>query len=93
MPLSLALHFANITTHTGVSRIFFCLGDVRVNLPELTWSVSYSIVNLLLCYKNNSTSHTHGAINMLFNTIVTDHYGGREGKHGYHLLNSILSKY
>ena len=26
-------------------------------------------------------------------SIVTDHYRGREGKHGYHLLHLILSMY
>ena len=60
MPLGLALHFANETTHTEMSRDFFCLGDARLNFPEFTWSVSYTIVNLLTFYKNNSTSHTWG---------------------------------
>ena len=89
MPLGLALHFAVETTHTGMSRDVFCLGSARLNIPEFTWSVSYSIVNLLMFYKI-AVPHPHGAIKMLFNTIVTDHYGGREGKHGYHLFYSIL---
>ena len=38
MPLGLALHFANETTHTGMSRDFLCLGGVRLNFPEFTWS-------------------------------------------------------
>ena len=60
MSLGLALHFANETTHPGMSRDFFGSGDVRLNFPEFTWSVSYSIVNLLMFYKNDSTSHTRG---------------------------------
>ena len=39
------------------SRDFFCLGGVRLNFTEFTWSVSYSIVKLLMFYKNNGTSH------------------------------------
>ena len=57
MHLSLALHFANETTHTGISRDSFCIGDVRLNFHEFTWSVSYFIVNLMMFYKNSSTSH------------------------------------
>ena len=34
------LHFPIKTTHTGTSREPFCLGNVRLNLPESTWSVS-----------------------------------------------------
>ena len=92
MPLSLALHFAIEMTHTGMLRDFLSLGGVRLNFPEFTWSVSYFIVELLMLYKN-IVCHTHGAINMLFNTIVTNHYEGREDKHGYHLLYLILSMY
>ena len=38
-----------------MSRDLFCLGGVRLNFPEFTWSVSYSIAKLLLFYKNSST--------------------------------------
>ena len=60
MPLGLASHFAIETTDSGKSRDFFCLGDVVLNFPEFTWSVSYSIVNLLIFYKSTSASHTWG---------------------------------
>ena len=59
MPLGLALYFANKTTHSGMSRDFFCLGDVGLNFPEFTGSVSYPIVSLLMFCKNNM-SHTWG---------------------------------
>ena len=60
MPLGLALHVANETTHAVMSRGFFGLGDERLNFPEFTWSERYSIVKLLMFYKNDSTSHTWG---------------------------------
>ena len=58
MPLGLALHLAIETAHTGISRDFLCLGDVRLNLPKFTWLVTYFIVELLMFYKDDSTSHT-----------------------------------
>ena len=58
MPLGLASHFTIETTDSGMSRNFFCLGGVRLNFPEFTWSVSDSIVKLLIFYKNSSTLHT-----------------------------------
>ena len=36
MPLVLALHFANETTHNRMSRDSFCSGDVRLNFPKFT---------------------------------------------------------
>ena len=39
-----ALHFTIETTHTGTLQEPFCLCDVRLNLPESTWSVSCTIV-------------------------------------------------
>ena len=75
-----------------MSRDFLCLGGVRLNFPEFTWSVSYSIVNLP-SFTKITVRHIHREINMLFNTIVTDHYEGGEEKHGYHLLYSMLSMF
>ena len=57
MPLGLASHFAIETTDSGMSRDIFCLGGIRLNFPEFTWSVSY-YVNLLMFYKNSSALHT-----------------------------------
>ena len=65
MPLCLALHVAIETTHTGISRDFICLGSVSINVSEFTCSVSYSIVKLLILYKNNSMSHTWGNKNAI----------------------------
>ena len=45
MPRGCALHFPINTKHKGTSREPFCLGEVRLNLPELAWSERCSIVN------------------------------------------------
>ena len=58
MPLGLASHFAIETTDGGMSRDFFCLGGVKLNFPEFTWSISYSIVKLVMFCKNISALHT-----------------------------------
>ena len=89
MPLGLASHFAIETTDSGMPRNFFCLGGERLNFPEFTWSVRYSIVQLLMFYKI-AVRYTHEGNT---NFGITDHYGGRESKYGYHLLYSILSMY
>ena len=60
MLLGLGLHFAIETAHIGMSRDFLGLEGARLNFPAFSWSVSYSILKLLMFYKNNSTLHTRG---------------------------------